>query len=169
MNKETYISDRSLVQDSKIGSGVKIWHYCNIYGCTIGDDTQVGSYCEFKSNVTIGRHCRFQSYVFVPEGTVIQDYVFVGPHVTFTNDKYPSAAKAIAGTWEEKAIFVEEHAVIGAGAVLSAGVRIGTRAVVGAGSCVTRDVAPYSVVCGNPARKIGDVRDAEQAAKYQSP
>jgi len=93
IDNDIFISENSIVKNSKIGHGVKVWHFCNIYGCVIGDNTQIGSFCEIKEKVKIGKNCRFQSYVFIPEGTVIGDYVFLGPRVTFTNDKYPSAVK----------------------------------------------------------------------------
>ena len=167
MRKRFFISEKSLVKDAKVGRGVKIWHYCNIYGCAIGENTQIGSFCEIKPRAVIGKNCRLQSYVFVPEGTFIGDNVFIGPGVVFANDKYPSAIKAISGNWKEDAAVIESHTVLGAGATICAGVRIGESAIVGAGSCVTKDVKPCSIVCGNPAKRMGDIRDKKYSRLYK--
>ena len=146
-------------EDVKIGAGTNIWHFCNLYGCKIGKNTQIGSYCEIKEDSEIGDHCRFQSYVFVPEGTKIGDNVFVGPRVTFLNDKYPTAKKAINKRWELESVVVEDEASIGGNATIFPGVKIGYRAFIGGGSVVTKDVPAYAIVWGNPAKIKGFVND----------
>lgn len=146
-------------EDVKIGEGTNVWHFCNLYGCEIGEYTQIGSYSEIKEGAVIGDYCRFQSYAFVPESTKIGNYVFIGPRVTFLNDKYPTAKKAIDKTWTLEAAVVEDNVTIGGHAVILPGVKIGRGAIIGAGSVVTKDVSEYTIVCGNPARVIGNVQD----------
>lgn len=144
-------------EDVKIGEGSNIWHFCNLYGCEVGKNTQVGSYSEIKENAVIGDNCRLQSYIFIPEGTKIGNGVFIGPNVTFLNDKYPTAKKAIGKKWNLESVVVEDNASIGGGAVILPGVRIGTGAFIGAGSVVTKNVPSYAIVYGNPARVMGKV------------
>jgi UDP-2-acetamido-3-amino-2,3-dideoxy-glucuronate N-acetyltransferase len=146
------IGENTIIRgDVVIGENSKIWHNCNLYGCQIGKNTQIGSYTEIKEGAKIGDDCRFQSYVFVPEYTDIGNRVFVGPRVTFLNDKSPSAQKAIRGTWELSNVVVEDDAIIGGGVIILPGVRIGTGAFIGAGSVVTKDVEKFSTAYGNPA------------------
>jgi len=153
INKDySFISDKA-----EIGEGTRIWNFCNIFACKIGKYTQIGSYTEIKEGVKIGNYCRFQSYVFVSDGTKIGNYVFLGPKVTFLTDKYPTVKKAIAKKWELEKIVVNDEVTIGGGAIILPGVNIGKKAVIGAGSVVTKDVPEYAVVYGNPARIRGDI------------
>ena len=161
------IGEHSIVRDDvEIGNGSRVWHFCNLYGCRIGRDTQVGSFSEIKEGAVLGDNCRLQSYVFIPEGTQIGNRVFIGPGVTFLNDKYPTAAKAISKTWSLEAVVVEDDASIGGRATILPGVRIGRGAVIGAGSVVTRNVPEYAVVCGNPAKVVGRVDDKRYKEKF---
>lgn len=164
--KSVYISSTSIVKDVKLGENIKIWHFCNLYGCEIGDNTQIGSYTEIKSNAKIGKNCRLQSHIFIPENVTIEDYVFLGPGVTFTNDKYPSAVKAIKKSWKLEKTLVKKYSTIGAGSVIGPGITLGEYSLVGMGSIVTKDVPDYAVVFGNPAKKIGDVRKSPYFEKY---
>ena len=159
MSDETYVSPSAQVTDAELGVGAKIWHFCNLYGCRVGRDSQIGSYCEIRRGATIGDHCRLQSYILVAEDCVVEDYVFMGPGVLFTNDNSPSAVKAAESTWKLETIKVEEYVVIGAGTIVLPGVTIGARSLVGAGSLVGKDVDPYGVYYGSPARKVGDLRE----------
>jgi acetyltransferase-like isoleucine patch superfamily enzyme len=149
---------RSLV-NVRVGANVRIFNFVNAYGCEIGDNTKVGAFVEIQKNAKIGRNCKISSHTFICEGVEIGDEVFVGHSVSFINDKYPRAAKA-DGTmltdadWTVQPTLVRRGATIGTGATILGGITIGERAFVGAGSVVTRDVAPGAVVAGNPAKPI---------------
>ena len=142
----------AIKDDVIIGKGVKIWHpdLCNLYGCTIGDNTSMGAFCSIQNGVKIGECCKLQSFVFIPEGVTIGDGVFIGPHVCFTNDMYPR----VEGQWEVYKTVVEDGASIGAGVTICPGITIGEGALVGAGSVVTKDVPPGVTVVGNPAGRL---------------
>ncbi|MEX2458398.1 MAG: acyltransferase [Actinomycetota bacterium] len=145
--------------DVVLGEGARIMDFVNLYGCTIGDETLVGPFVEIQEDVRVGRRCKIESHSFVCSGTTIEDEVFVGHHVTFTNDRRPAATNEAGepkgpGDWTLEPSTVERRASIGSGAIILPGVRIGAGALVGAGAVVTRDVAPGSVVAGNPAREV---------------
>ncbi|HCM37114.1 MAG: Transferase hexapeptide repeat containing protein [Candidatus Gottesmanbacteria bacterium GW2011_GWB1_43_11] len=151
-----------------LGGNVKIWHHSNIYGTRkypvqIGDDTQVGSFCEVKPGVTIGRRCRLQSFIFISEMTEISDDVFIGPHVLILNDKYPTTAKIFQNKYVPQPARIAHHVTIGGGAIIGPDIKLGHHAVIGMGAVVVKSVAPYAIVAGNPARIIGRVNDK----KYQ--
>jgi len=150
----------------RLGQNVKIYHpsQVNLYGCTIGDDTRIGSFVEIQKNASIGQRCKISSHTFVCEGVVIEDEVFVGHGVMFTNDIYPRATNADGSPqsesdWQVETTLVRRTASIGSNATIIAGVTIGQGALVGAGAVVTGDVADYAIVAGVPARVVGDVRD----------
>jgi len=130
----------------KLGANVRMWHFTYIGdGAEIGDNTKIGSLVHIDYGVKIGRDCKIEGNAYIPPLTVIGDGVFVGPGAIFTNDPFPMSPKMVGVT-------VEDGAIICAGAVLKAGIRIGARSVVGMGSVVTKDVPPDVVVYGNPAR-----------------
>lgn len=144
--------------DVILGSNVQIFHpdLVNIYGCTIGDNTKIGSFVEIKETARIGKNCKIQAFAFIPEGITIQDGVFIGPHVTFTNDKYPKAVNEQgilkkSGEWVVQKTIVKKGASIGAGSVILPGIIIGEHATIGAGSVVTKNVPANATVMGNPA------------------
>jgi UDP-2-acetamido-3-amino-2,3-dideoxy-glucuronate N-acetyltransferase len=146
-----------LVADVEFGTGVVVQAFTNLYGCSIGDDTRIGTFVEVQRGARIGARCKIQSHTFVCDGVEIGDEVFVGHGVMFINDLRPAAAtesgELKAGEdWELVRTHVEDRASIGTGAVILGGVRIGAGALVGAGAVVTRDVAPGAVVVGSPAR-----------------
>jgi len=145
------------MRDVELGEGVRVFSFVNLYECRIGDETVVGPFVEIQSGVTIGKRCKIQSHTFICSGVEIEDEVFVGHGVSFVNDKRPRATAADgelqrADDWEVLPVVVERGASIGSGALVLGGVRIGARALVGAGAVVTRDVEAGAVVSGIPAR-----------------
>jgi UDP-2-acetamido-3-amino-2,3-dideoxy-glucuronate N-acetyltransferase len=157
-----------IAEDVRLGEDVIVYHpdQVNLYGCEIGDGCKIGSFVEIRKQVKVGRNVKIQAFAFIPEGVTIEDGVFIGPHVCFTNDKYPRAINADgslmdADDWEIVPTLVEQGANIGANATIICGITIGKFALVGAGAVVTRDVPAYAIVTGVPARVVGDVRDHE--------
>ncbi len=143
--------------DVKLGEGVKIFAFVNLYGCSIGQNTKIGTFVEIQKNSEIGKNVKISSHTFICEGVVIEDEVFVGHNVSFINDKFPRAASSSGelqtdDDWQVVRTVVKRGASIGTGSTILCGVTIGERAIVGAGSVVTRDVEPGAIVAGNPAR-----------------
>jgi UDP-2-acetamido-3-amino-2,3-dideoxy-glucuronate N-acetyltransferase len=153
--------------DVRLGDGVRIPHpeLVNLYGCTIGAETLVGSFVEIQKNATVGARCKISSHSFVCEGVTIEDEVFVGHGVMFINDRYPRATvdgrPQREADWQLVPTLVKRGASIGSGAVILCGVTIGERALVGAGAVVTHDVPDCAVALGVPGRITGDVRERE--------
>lgn len=136
----------------------------NLYGCRIGDGSRIGAFVEIRRNVVVGRNVKIQAFAFVPEGVVIEDGAFIGPHVCFTNDRYPRSVDneghpLARGDWKEEPTLVKEDASVGAGAIILCGVTIGRGSMVGAGAVVTRDVPDGVLVVGTPARATRPVSD----------
>jgi acetyltransferase-like isoleucine patch superfamily enzyme len=148
---------RRIANDVKIGKDVKIYDFVNLYGCTIGDNSKVGTFVEIQKNAQIGCNVKISSHTFICEGVTIEDDVFIGHNVSFINDKYPQATNSSGGLqteadWKVVPTLVRRAASIGTSSTILCGVTIGENAVVGAGSVVTKDVPPNTVVVGNPAR-----------------
>lgn len=148
---------QQIAPDVKLGPGVRIFGFVNLYGCEIGDESKIGTFVEIQRGARIGRRCKISSHTFICEGVTLEDEVFVGHGVTFTNDMYPRAANAdgslqTEADWSCIKTLVKRGASIGSGATLLCGITIGERAVVGAGAVVTKDVPPGAIVAGNPAR-----------------
>jgi acetyltransferase-like isoleucine patch superfamily enzyme len=146
-----------ITPDVKMGKGVKLSQFINLYGCEIGDETKIGAFVEIQKRASIGRRCKISSHTFICEGVTIEDSVFIGHGVTFINDTYPRAtaqggALQTESDWKVERTVVKQGASIGSGATILANVTIGERAIVGAGSVVTRDVPADAIVAGNPAR-----------------
>ena len=145
-----------------LGKNVQLNSFINLYGCTIGDGTKIGPFVEIQKNAVIGRNCKIQSHTFICEGVTIEDEVFVGHGVMFTNDKYPKATTENGGLqteadWQVVPTVVKKGASLGSNATIMCGITIGENAIIGAGSVVTKDVAPDTIVAGNPARVIRTV------------
>jgi UDP-2-acetamido-3-amino-2,3-dideoxy-glucuronate N-acetyltransferase len=149
----------SIEKDVHIGENVKLAEFINLYGCSIGDNTRIGAFVEVQKNARVGKNCKISSHSFICEGVTIEDGVFVGHNVTFINDKFPRATTREGGPkteddWKVEPTLVKKGASIGSGATILGNLVIGENAIVGAGSTVTSDVPPYSIVAGNPARYI---------------
>ena len=149
----------SIAPDVKLGEGVRLAKFINLYGCEIGDNTKIGAFVEVQKNARIGKNCKISSHTFICEGVTIEDNVFIGHGVTFINDSYPRAttqngALQTEQDWRVEPTVVRAGASIGSGATLLANITIGEHALVGAGSVVTRDVPPNAIVAGNPARLL---------------
>lgn len=145
-----------------LGKDVRIFGWANLYGCAIGDRTKIGTFVEVQRNARIGADCKISSHTFVCEGVQIGDRVFVGHNVTFINDLYPRATTEDGrlqsdADWEVVQTYVEDGASLGSSVTVLAGVRIGARAIIGAGSVVTKDVGPAEIWAGNPAKFLRKV------------
>jgi acetyltransferase-like isoleucine patch superfamily enzyme len=146
-----------IAPDVKLGKGVRIYDFTNLYGCELGDDVKVGTFVEIQKGVKVGNRCKISSHSFICEGVTLEDEVFVGHNVTFTNDRYPRATNAggqlqTEADWSCIKTLVKKGASIGSSATLLCGITVGENAIIGAGSVVTKDVPPGAVVAGNPAR-----------------
>ena len=146
-----------IAPDVKLGRDVKIYSFVNLYGCEIGDESKIGAFVEIQKGVRIGRRVKISSHTFICEGVTIEDETFIGHGVMFTNDKYPRAANPdgalqTEADWSVTPTLVKRGASIGSNATILCGVTIGERAIVGAGSVVTHNVLPDTIVAGVPAR-----------------
>jgi acetyltransferase-like isoleucine patch superfamily enzyme len=153
---------RSIAPDVKLGRDVRLSKFINLYGCEIGDETKIGAFVEIQKNARIGSRCKISSHTFVCEGVNIEDRVFIGHSVTFINDSYPRATTEGGGLqteqdWRVERTLVKSGASIGSGSTILSDVTIGENAIVGAGSVVTRDVPPNTIVAGNPARVLRSI------------
>ena len=149
----------------KLGDDVKIFHptQVNLYGCTIGKGSKIGSFVEIQKNATVGERCKISSHTFICEGVTIEDEVFVGHGVMFTNDVYPRAANPdgspqTEADWKVVPTLVRKGASLGSNVTALCGIEIGRFALVGAGAVVTKSVPDYAIVAGVPARVVGDTR-----------
>ena len=136
-----------IAPDVKMGKGVRIFAFTNLYGCEIGDDVKVGAFVEIQKGARIGSRCKISSHTFICEGVILEDDVFVGHNVTFINDLYPRSTNGdgtlqTEADWKCVPTYVKRGASIGSGATLLCGITIGERAMIGAGSVVTRDLPP---------------------------
>lgn len=152
-----------IAPDVKLGTGVVVSSFVNLYGCEIGDETKIGAFVEIQRGAKVGHRCKISSHSFLCEGVTLEDEVFIGHNVTFINDRYPRATSAggklkTDKDWKCSPTLVKKGASIGSGATLLCGVTVGEAAIVGAGSVVTKDVPPHAVVAGNPARALKTVR-----------
>ncbi|MEK7251225.1 MAG: acyltransferase [Bacteroidota bacterium] len=148
---------QSIAPDVKLGKGVRIFNFVNMYGCEVDDNTKVGAFVEIQKGVRIGKNCKISSHTFICEGVTIEDNVFVGHNVSFINDKMPRATNVDGSmqseaNWKVVATVVKKGASIGTSSTILCGVTIGENAIVGAGSVVTKDVPPNAIVAGVPAR-----------------
>ena len=153
----TKIEGNIVMRDVALGRNVCYFGFVNLYECTIGDDTKLGTFVEIQKNATIGRRCKISSHTFICEGVRLGDDVFVGHGVMFINDRNPHAildGRPIVDEWTLEETIVEDGASIGSNATIMCGIRIGRGAMIGAGAVVTRDVPADTTVVGNPARPL---------------
>lgn len=146
-----YTHEKALVESDTIGENTRIWAFVHILpNAVIGSDCNICDHVFIENDVVIGNRVTIKCGVQIWDGLRIEDDVMVGPNATFTNDLFPRSKQP----FELKQTHVRKGASIGANATILAGVEIGEAAMVGAGSVVTKDVPPYSVVVGNPAKVI---------------
>jgi acetyltransferase-like isoleucine patch superfamily enzyme len=153
------MSNRKIASNVVIGVNVTLNDFINLYGCKIDDNTKIGPFVEVQKNAFIGKRCKISSHTFICEGVTIEDDVFVGHGVMFINDKYPRSTSETGelqteDDWEVMPIVVKQGASIGSNATLLCGITVGSGAIIGAGSVVTRDVPDNTIVAGNPARVV---------------
>jgi UDP-2-acetamido-3-amino-2,3-dideoxy-glucuronate N-acetyltransferase len=155
--------------DVVLGRNVKIYHptQVNLYGCSVGDETRIGSFVEIQKNASVGARCKISSHTFICEGVAIEDEVFIGHGVMFTNDRYPRATNPDGSPqnevdWIVEPTRVKRTASIGSNTTILSGVTIGVGASIGAGAVVTHNVPDYAIAFGVPARVSGDVRDTSE-------
>lgn len=151
-----------IAADVKIGRNVKMSKFINLYGCEIGDDTKIGAFVEIQKNAKVGHSCKISSHTFICEGVTIEDRVFIGHSVTFINDTYPRATTMDGDLqsekdWKVEATVVKQGASVGSGSTILSGIIIGENALIGAGSVVTKDVPPNTIVAGNPAKVLRSI------------
>ena len=150
---------RLVADNVKLGKNVKIFAFTNLYGCEIGDDSKIGTFVEIQKGARVGSRCKVSSHSFLCEGVILEDEVFIGHGVMFTNDRLPRATATdgklqTEADWKCESTVIKKGASIGSGATLLCGITIGERAIVGAGSVVTKDVPRNAVVAGNPAKVL---------------
>ena len=151
--------DKKNINNVILGENVKIYDFVNLYGCSINDNTKIGTFVEIQKNAIIGKNCKISSHTFICEGVEIGDNVFVGHNVTFINDKYPRATNEKGEMqseedWVVTKTIVERGASIGSSATILCGITIGENAIIGAGAVVTKNVPPNTTFAGVPARLI---------------
>jgi acetyltransferase-like isoleucine patch superfamily enzyme len=154
--------EKKNINNVKLGKDVKIFDFVNLYGCSIDDNTKIGTFVEIQKNASIGKNCKISSHTFICEGVYIDDNVFVGHNVTFINDKHPRSVNEdgtiqTESNWQVIETFVKKGASIGSSSTILCGVTIGENAIIGAGAVVTKDVPPNTIVAGVPAKVIKEI------------
>jgi len=164
-----YIADRTAVVDegSKIGNGTKIWHFTHIMsGAELGENCNIGQNCVVSPDVKLGRNVKVQNNVSIYTGVICEDDVFLGPSMVFTNINNPRSAIIRKGQYLKT--LVKRGATIGANATIVCGHTIGEYAFIGAGAVVTKDVTPYALMVGNPARQTGWMSEYGHRLKFDA-
>ncbi len=154
--------EKKNINNVKLGKDVKIFDFVNLYGCSIGDNTKVGTFVEIQKNATVGKNCKISTHTFICEGVHIGDNVFIGHNVTFINDKHPRAANPdgsmqTEADWKVVETFIKNGASVGSSSTILCGITVGENAIVGAGAVVTKDVPANTIVAGVPAKVIRKV------------
>lgn len=151
--------EKKNINNVKLGKDVKIFDFVNLYGCSIDDNTKIGTFVEIQKNASIGKNCKISSHTFICEGVEIEDNVFVGHNVTFINDKFPRSVNSDGSMqseadWKVVKTLIKKGASIGSSATIMCGVTIGENSVIGAGAVVTKDIPANSIAAGVPAKVI---------------
>ncbi len=159
MELVTQNSDKKNINNVTLGENVKIFDFVNLYGCSIDEGSKIGTFVEIQKGASIGKNCKISSHSFICEGVSIEDNCFIGHGVMFINDKMPRSTNPdgsmqTAADWKMEKTILRKGVSIGSNATIMCGIEIGENAIVGAGSVVTKNVEPNSIVVGNPARKI---------------
>jgi acetyltransferase-like isoleucine patch superfamily enzyme len=157
MKLVTINNDKQSLNNVNLGEDVRIFNFVNAYGCTIDDGSKVGAFVEIQKGAFIGKNCKISSHTFICEGVHIEDNVFIGHNVTFINDKFPRATNEDGSLqnesdWSVVETHIKKGASIGSSSTILCGITVGEGAIIGAGSVVTKDVLPKTVVAGNPAK-----------------
>lgn len=152
-------TEKKSLNNVKVGSNVRIFDFVNAYHCSIDDNSKVGAFVEIQKGATIGKNCKISSHTFICEGVHIEDNVFIGHNVTFINDRFPRATNPDGSVqtdadWKLEETFIKKNASIGSSVTILCGITVGDGAIVGAGSVVTKNVLPNTIVAGNPAKLI---------------
>lgn len=160
MSKELF---QSIAPDVKIGQGVKIFKFVNLYGCSIDDGSKIGTFVEIQKNAHVGKNCKISSHTFVCEGVNIEDNVFIGHGVMFINDLFPRATNEdgsmqTEADWSVAKTTVKKGASIGSNATILGGITIGAGSIIGAGAVVTKDIPDNVIAAGNPAKVIRKIK-----------
>ena len=158
---------QKIAPNVKFGEGVKVYDFVNLYGCEIGDYSKIGTFVEIQKGSKIGKNCKISSHTFICEGVTIEDDVFIGHNVTFINDMYPRSTAEEGGLqteadWVCIPTLIRKGASVGSSVTVLAGVTVGEKAIVGAGSVVTKDVPPGTIVAGNPARPLRKITEEKK-------
>jgi UDP-2-acetamido-3-amino-2,3-dideoxy-glucuronate N-acetyltransferase len=159
MQLVTINNDKQSLNDVRLGKNTRVFNFVNAYGCSIDDNSKIGAFVEIQKGVSIGKNCKISSHTFICSGVLIEDNVFIGHGVMFTNDLFPKAtntdgSQQTEADWKVIETKVKKGASIGSNATILCGITIGENALVGAGSVVTKNVPPNTVVAGVPAKII---------------
>jgi len=155
--------DKKNINNVKLGKDVKIFDFVNLYGCSIDDNTKIGTFVEIQKNASVGKNCKISTHTFICEGVHIEDNVFIGHNVTFINDKYPRSTNEDGSMqdendWKVVETYIKKGASIGSSSTILCGVTVGENSIVGAGAVVTKDVPSNTIVAGVPAKIIRKVK-----------
>ena len=151
--------EKKNINNVKLGQNVKIFDFVNLYGCSIDDNTKIGTFVEIQKNAIIGKNCKISSHTFICEGVHIEDNVFIGHNVTFINDKFPRSVNPDGSMqndsdWKVVETYIKKGASVGSSSTILCGITVGENSIVGAGAVVTKNVPPNTVVAGVPAKII---------------
>jgi len=155
--------EKKNINNVKLGKDVKIFDFVNLYGCSIDDNSKIGTFVEIQKNATIGKNCKISSHTFICEGVHIEDNVFIGHNVTFINDKHPRSVNVDGSmqteeNWKVVETYIKKGASVGSSSTILCGVIVGENAIVGAGAVVTKDVPSNTIVAGVPAKVIKEIK-----------